>query len=149
MVDVCRVIEHGQEDAEDAHCGDSNGDGRYDPVNRRITRPAKPEQTEWHEGGFNAGEQQTAFWATVHFVGIVLHCPMFLPDAQGGRNDGANAHGREDGSCLLQTETVIDFKDERYRAKLEIQNGPGEGYPETEPEHDGLGKEHMHRPVKR
>lgn len=61
VIGVRQIVEDSQVDGEDAHGRTAHPQRRHDVRDARIGGPAKPEQANGHERGFNAGKVQPAF----------------------------------------------------------------------------------------
>lgn len=149
MVHIRSVVERSQVYAEDAHGGDANGQGRDNPVDGGITCPTEPEHANRHKSRLYAREPESALWSAVDLVRIMSHCPFLLVNAEEGRDEPADTDGRKDIAGLFERKAVIDFEDERDRSELEIQDGPGEGNPQAEPENDRFREQQVDGTVQR
>ena len=61
MIRVREVVEDGEVDGKDSHGGTADGDCGNDPMGCRERRPTEPEQADWEEGAFYAGEIEPSF----------------------------------------------------------------------------------------
>lgn len=145
MVDVGQVIEDGEVDGKDPHLGATQGQDRGDPVDARKGRPAEPEQPHGQQGGLEAGKVQPALGGgSEEFRPVSLGDP-FLENRHDGGEDGSYGDRRKHGARLFGVETVAGAENEGDHGKGHVQQSPGEGGPETEKEHDGLGEHEFER----
>ena len=141
MIRIREVIKGGQIDCENANRRDANGNGGDDPMHAAETGPAKHEQADWHASTLHTRKVQSAFRRVCQLA--VRARDLLLVYGQNGRDDAGDAHACEDGVGLLQAEVVVCLEHKRYSSEREVQHGPGESHPETEPEDDGFGEEEV------
>ena len=75
---------------------------------------------------------------------VVLYSPLILRDPDNRTQHPTDTHRRKDISRLSEREVIGSTEDEWHRGELQVQDGPGETYPEGEEEDDGLGEEHLY-----
>lgn len=141
MICVRQVVEHAEIDGENADSSNAHSDSWYNPMNARCTCPAEHEQANGHARAFDASKVQAAL-GCVDKLSIPA-CDFFLVDGQYGCDQCTHTHGCEDGVGLLQREAVIVLEDEGDGGKGQVQDGPGECYPEGKPEYDGFSEEEV------
>lgn len=109
MISIREVIKRSKINRKDAHSRTTNGHGRHDPVHRREGTPTKPEQTDGQKYRLNADEIESALWRSGVFT--EAHGDAFLVDTDDRDDDDTDAHGSEDGACLLDCEVVVCAED--------------------------------------
>ena len=56
MIRVGEIVEGREIDAVDTHCGAGDCESGYNPGDGGELGPSEPEETDWEESGFDAGE---------------------------------------------------------------------------------------------
>lgn len=109
MISIREVIKRSEINRKDAHSRTTNGHGRRDPVHRRERTPTEPEHTDGQKHGLDADEIESALWGSGVFT--EAHGDAILVDADDCDDDDTDAHGGEDGACLLDCEVVVCAED--------------------------------------